>query len=119
MRIASAHTARRIVFPALALATVLACGVAGADEPDAGAMRVYRDPVTGAFVAPPASTTLPTATRALGTSAQGLVETPGTSAAGGVTMDLRGTFQSAVTATVDADGHVGTSCHTQSPPDAR
>ena len=38
------------------------------------------------------------------------VEVPGTSPAGGVTVDLQGAFQSEVTATVDADGHVATRC---------
>jgi hypothetical protein len=74
------------------------------------ALRVYLDPATGAFVPPPAGTTLPAPARALGAAAPALVETPGASAAGGVTIDLRGSFQSALTATVDVDGAVRTSC---------
>lgn len=74
-------------------------------------MRVYRDPATGAFVAAPVAGTPPlAASRAFATSAQGLVETPGTSSAGGMTVDLGSSFQSAVTATVDANGHVRTDC---------
>ncbi|MBI3767155.1 MAG: hypothetical protein HY271_01540 [Deltaproteobacteria bacterium] len=81
--------------------------VAGASQPG---MRVYRDPATGAFIAPPAGATLSAATRALGAAAETLVETPGTSGAGGVMIDLRGSFQSAITATVDDGGRVGTRC---------
>jgi len=74
-------------------------------------MRVYRDPATGAFVPPPAAPA-PAATPA-GSQPLGVrrfVEVPGTSPAGGVTVDLQGAFQSEVTATVDRDGHVATRC---------
>jgi len=104
---------------AIVLGVLLASGAyAGADDaPASGAagMRVYRDPATGAFVPPPLGTTAPdtttpdTAGHALG-GARRLVETPGTSAAGGVTMDLQGAFQSEIAATVDADGHTRTGC---------
>ncbi len=76
-------------------------------------MRVYRDPATGAFVPPPtaavpAAPTPPPTAQSLGT--RRLVEMPGTSRAGGVTIDLQGAFQSEVTATVGADGHVAAGC---------
>jgi hypothetical protein len=75
----------------------------------AAGMRVYRDPATGAFVAPPAApAATPAGSQPLG--ARRFVEVPGTSPAGGVTLDLQGAFQAEVTATVDADGHVATHC---------
>jgi hypothetical protein len=86
-----------------------------ADEANAAGMRVYRDPATGAFTAPPPGTALPPSPRSLDTSAQGLVETPGTSAAGGVTINLGGRFQSAVSATADNAGAVRTGCRTDAP----
>jgi hypothetical protein len=41
-----------------------------------------------------------------------LVEQPGSSAAGGVTIDLRGRYRSSESATVDASGRVHTRCDT-------
>jgi hypothetical protein len=78
-------------------------------------MRIYRDPATGEFTSPPPGVGMPRATRALGTSTEGLVETPGTSDAGGVTIDLRGRFQSALSATMDATGAITTRCHSDTP----
>jgi len=88
-----------------------------AAEPAAGgaAMRIYRDPATGAFIPPPPETAPPAASRGLSSSSQDLVETPGTSTASGVTLDLRGGFQSAISARVADDGRVHTRC---SQPDA-
>ena len=85
---------------------------------DAG-MRVFRDPATGAFTAPPTTTGTAdalsavdaTRARALETAPSELVEEPGTSPAGGVTLDLRGRFQSDQSATVDANGALHTRCH--------
>ncbi len=91
-------------------AATRACGSETTANAPPNAMRVYRDPATGAFPAPPAVTPLPPATHALSTSVENLVETPGTTAAGGVMIDLRGGFQSAITATVDDAGQVGTRC---------
>ncbi len=126
MRIVAASDTRRRLLATLALATTLvvapSAGAGDAGEAPAldgsavaarasqPGMRVYRDPATGAFTAPPAGTTLPPATRALGAAAETLVETPGPSDAGGVMIDLRGSFQSAITATVDDSGRVGTRC---------
>ena len=88
-----------------------------ADGPAGSAgMRIYRDPATGEFTTPPAgATTLPPATGALDTSAEGLVETPGTSSAGGVTINLGGRFQSTVSATADDAGTVTTRCRPETP----
>lgn len=85
--------------------------VAGADG--TAGMRVYRDPTTGAFTSPPpdAHALLPSEAR---TATPPLVETQGTSAAGGIMVDLRGAFQSSVTATVDETG-VHTHCDETTP----
>jgi hypothetical protein len=111
------HPAAFFAFPlsVIALGVLLVTGAyAGADDAPLGAagMRVYRDPATGAFIPPPAGTTAldttPPADQALGT--RRLVETAGASAAGGVTIDLHGAFQSEITATVDPDGRTRTGC---------
>ncbi len=114
--------ARGLVFVAalvVVLGTVVARGSSHADEPSAAGaegMRVYRDPATGAFVPPPPGTTMPDMTGARDSgAARALVETPGTSPAGGVMIDLQGAFQSTVTATVDAQGKVGTHCAETAP----
>ena len=107
-------TARRTVRLAIVMCAVAAAfvttAVAAADGDPAPGMRVYRDPVTGAFTSPPASASeapaTPSGARA---AAPILVETPGTSAAGGVMIDLGGAFQSSITATVDGGG-VRTDC---------
>jgi hypothetical protein len=84
---------------------------ADAAAPDAAsAMRVYRDPATGAFGEPPPNLVLPPAIRSLGSDAQALVETQSPTAGGGVMVDLRGRFDAAITATVDDGGRVGTRC---------
>jgi len=119
MRIPAASPGSRFGF-LLALGILLAaapCARAG-DRPDGAAgMRVYRDPATGAFVAPPAvpapDATSPGTGQSLGV--RRFVEVPGTTQAGGVTVDLQGAFQSEVTATVDAGGHVSTRCADSAP----
>jgi hypothetical protein len=103
---------RVVLVIALAGSVLIGTRSAAADEANGAGMRVYRDPATGAFTAPPPGTALPPSARSLGTSAQGLVETPGTSAAGGVTINLGGRFQSAISATADDTGTVRTGCHT-------
>lgn len=77
-------------------------------------MRVYRDPVTGEFTAPPPGTALPPAAHSFGTATPQLIESPGTSPAGGMTIDLQGAFQSSITATADG-GSVRTGCHSDAP----
>src|SRR5262249_30566801 len=112
-RTPAASFVRRLALT-LALGALLApLSFACAEDAPTGAagMRVYRDPATGAFVPPPAApapAATPAGSQPLG--ARRLVEVPGPSPAGGVTVDLQGAFQSEVTATVDADGHVATRC---------
>jgi hypothetical protein len=98
-----------LVVPAIAFAEDQAAPAAG--------MRVYRDPATGAFTAPPtdaASDALANEravqSQARESAAVAPVEEPGTSAAGGVTMNLQGRFQSDATATIGADGAVHLGC---------
>jgi len=108
--------ARSVRFTAVvALATLLVGGrAARADDSSAG-MRVYRDPETGEFTAPPESAAPATdaaAQRALATEAPELVEKPGTTPAGGTTIDLRGAFHSSMSASAEGAA-VRTDCHTQ------
>jgi hypothetical protein len=78
------------------------------------AARAYKDPKTGLIGAAPAE--LPAgdavvpAERDLNTSSEGLVETQGVTAAGGVKADLNGRFLSEETATRDASGKVVSHC---------
>ncbi len=103
----------------LGLAATVALSVPASAGDDAAAMRVYRDPVTGEFTGPPSDAGRSDALSAAAAARTGapesapseLVEEPGASAAGGVTMDLRGRFRSDETATVDANGSVQTHCH--------
>jgi hypothetical protein len=113
------RTARWLTFGAVALlgAALLVLALAhGAYADDAARMRVYRDPATGEFTAPPPGAAIAPDTAAnagaLGTAPQALVEEPGSSAAGGVTIDLRGRFRSEESATVDESGRIHTRCHT-------
>jgi len=81
---------------------------AGAVEGAAG-MRIYRDPVTGELVDPPAEApdqvSLPP-DDALSTSSEGLMETPSPVPGGGVMVDLQGRFRSPLVATQDAEGKI-------------
>lgn len=87
------------------------------DTPSAASMRVYRDPVTGEFVAPPAGVAEPDVSKdltdPLSTSSEGLVErrAPG----GGTMIDLQGRFQHTATVTTVTDGKPVISCDTGSP----
>lgn len=73
-----------------------------------GAFRVYIDPETGEFTTPPergvpaARTTAPSA--AFSTSHEGLEERPSPVPGGGTMVDLKGRFQSPLTATIDGNG---------------
>ncbi len=89
------------------------------DPPAAGsprpAMRIYRDPETGRFGAPPPGTEVPqseAAVQAFSTQPGELREEPSPVAGGGIMVDLGGRFQAAVEATVDAEGQVSTQCDT-------
>jgi hypothetical protein len=96
------------------LMAVLTVGVASAAEPvlsspgTAGdGMVIYRDPDTGRLGPPPADA--PSGAAAL-SSGEAVVETPGSSSAGGIKADLRGRFMSSVQATLDGHGQVGHDC---------
>jgi len=92
--------------------------------PSPPGLKALLDPATGKFTdpqhrpvsaAPSASATSAASSAAgspanLATSHEGLVAVRGTSRAGGVRVDLKGRFQSAVVATVDPDGKVTTAC---------
>ena len=67
--------------------------------------KVHLDPVTHRIVPPPAGLAPdPVTQKMFNSSHEGLVEEPGTTAAGGFKVDLRGRFQSAVSAHVSPDG---------------
>jgi len=84
-------------------------------------MVVHRDPATGKLGAPPSDPTgrfgappSDAATSALPQAAPSspvaLPETPGTTPAGGVTVDLQGQLQSPMRATIGADGKAHVEC---------
>ncbi len=80
-------------------------------------MRVYIDPETGEFGVPPPEAAPPEAGpdaalqfKSLGTSSEELVEVPGTTEAGGFTIELNGQFQRDLTVTPDADGKLSIGC---------
>ena len=71
----------------------------------AAGLKVQIDPVTHRIVPPPAKLAPdPAAQQLFNSSHEGLVEVPGTTAAGGFKVDLQGRFQSAVTVSVGPDG---------------
>ena len=99
------------------VAVLAAASAARAEPPDphavqAGGMRAYADPRTGALRGSPPPGTAPPAAAAFSRSSSGLVETRGRG--GGVMVDLQGRFKSPLVATVAPDGtvHIG---HGQSP----
>src|SRR5262245_53868256 len=104
---------RRFRIPASVLAAaagflVAARVAAGDDAPPRAGMRAYVDPDTGQLSTPPAGTP-PPAPRLQG-PAPALVETPGTSPAGGASVRVGDAFRTTVRATVGPDGHVTTRC---------
>ena len=80
--------------------------------PGVGGMKAYRDPVTGERVGPPPRAVPPSAPQpsALSRSQVGLEAVPGETAAGGIRVDLKGRFRTAVVATKRPDGTVSTRC---------
>ena len=71
----------------------------------AAGLKVQVDPITHRIVPPPANLAPdPAAKQLFNSSHEGLVEEPGTTAAGGFKVDLRGRFQSAITVSVGPDG---------------
>jgi hypothetical protein len=83
-----------------------------AQRPPQPGMRAYVDPQTGEFAEPPAgaSSAAATTNEAFSRSSSRLVETQGTTPAGGVKVDLRGRFLSTFAATVDAAGKPAAGC---------
>ncbi|OGI42661.1 MAG: hypothetical protein A2150_05395 [Candidatus Muproteobacteria bacterium RBG_16_64_11] len=81
-----------------------------APAPDrAAGMRVYKDPQTGEFTAPPTAEAVPR--EGLVTTAPvDLRETVSTVPGGGIKVDLQGRFRSHFIATKDADGNVSVRC---------
>ncbi len=80
-------------------------------------MRVWIDPETGEFGVPPPEAAPPEAGpeaalqfKSLGTPSEELVEVPGTTEAGGFTLELNGQFQSPLSVTRDADGKISLRC---------
>ena len=72
--------------------------------------RIYRDPRTGKVGPPPPGALPAPAEKSFNTSHEGLVEEPGKSRAGGVTVNLKGRFRSAVVHGTDAQGQPATRC---------
>ncbi len=75
-------------------------------------MRVYIDPETGEFAVPPLEAAPEAAlqSQSLSTPSEELVEVPGTTEAGGFTVELNGQFQRLLTVTPDADGKLTIRC---------
>ncbi len=80
-------------------------------------MRVYIDPETGEFAVPAPEAAPPEAGpeaalqhQSLSTPSDELVEVPGTTEAGGFTVELNGQFQRDLTVTPDADGKLSIRC---------
>ncbi len=78
----------------------------------AAGMRVYIDPETGEFAVPPLEAAPEAAlqSQSLSTPSEELVEVPGTTEAGGFTVELNGQFQRLLTVTPDADGKLTIRC---------
>jgi predicted RecA/RadA family phage recombinase len=72
--------------------------------------KVYKDPVTGEFTAPPSEQATPSLKVPAAPTAEGLVEQPSPVPGGGVSLDLEGRFESVVTATKAPDGTLSTQC---------
>ena len=106
-----AETARRIGVERTRPGTTVAKGIDGqvaAAPQGSPGLRVYVDPVTGEFSAPPPRAARPDEAlapqAAYSTSHEGLVETPSPVPGGGVMVDLQGRFRNPMTAMLDADG---------------
>ncbi len=79
-------------------------------------MRVYIDPETGEFGVPPeAGPEAALQFQSLSAPSEELVEVPGTTEAGGFTVDLKGQFQRFLTVTPDADGKISIRCADEHP----
>jgi len=116
--------------PCIVLAAACLLALAGCSEkPQAGPdttaseLRVFVDPTTGEIIEPPAAAAskraaLPEAANpAVSTSHEGLKTRPGTTAAGGVILDLNGRFQDELRVTTAPDGSKTTCNHGEAKPD--
>jgi hypothetical protein len=81
-----------------------------------GSQKIYRDPVTGEFTAPPPHVPTPAVTtpERIVTPSAPHMQTPSAAPGGGVMMDVEGRFRSYTSATKDENGEIGIHCHTQS-----
>ena len=74
------------------------------------ALKVYIDPETGEFITPEEAEAPPeerlTPSAAYSTSHEGLEERPSPVPGGGTMVDLKGRFQSPLTATIDSNGDI-------------
>jgi hypothetical protein len=75
-----------------------------------GSLTVYIDPQTGEFITPEEAAVPPDERleppASSSTSHEGLVEEPSPVPGGGIMVDLKGRFQSPLTATIDNDGEL-------------
>lgn len=76
----------------------------------AAGMRVYKDPQTGKFIAPPTAPALPPREGLVAPAPVDLQETVNTVPGGGIKVDLQGRFRSHSIATKDAEGNVSIRC---------
>ncbi len=104
------HAGGSLLCTVWVFAMAFAVGTACAEEPGAAGagMRIYRDPATGQIGVPPPGSVGP-AERAVRPLAP-LVESPGTSPAGGWKLDSSGLPLNAFVATRDAAGNVQIEC---------
>jgi len=107
-----------LLWVSVALLVQACAGTMPADQgsPADGAMRVYRDPATGTFKAPSpgAASALSTDAR-VSSSRKDLVESAGTSVAGGIRVDLKGQFKSYMIGIKDEQGNISFRCETRGP----
>src|SRR5262245_23879237 len=95
---------RRSHFGVALTAAALLATAAAAEQP--AGMRVYRDPTTGRLATPPPSAVPPA--NAEDGDDEPLVEEPGDTPAGGVSVDLKGRFRKATGVTTDPARGAGT-----------
>ena len=85
-------------------------GMVGHRDPATGKLGAPPSDPTGRFGAPPSDAATSALPQAAPSSPVALPETPGTTPAGGVTVDLQGHLQSPMRATIGADGKPHVEC---------
>ena len=95
--------------PARACDAAAPAATSGASAPAPG-MVVHRDPATGTLGVPPPDAAPSAVPQAAPSSPFALPETPGTTPAGGVTVDVQGHLDSPMWATIGADGKARVEC---------